>query len=526
MSDIDLGGTEWTPISGWNGTLDGFVLDGQGHTIYNMTISNGGSNTGFIGNNSSSFTIKDLTFDGTDIKAQGSFVGTVIGYQYGAVMLENVHAVNGVIDVSDCVGIRIGGLVGYSVLHDGAQLSLSDCSVENYELYGYHNVCGLVGTLINYGTLTDRWSMTGCTVKDVTIYRDNPTLKYSSAYTVDGGSYPEYEENKAYFETFGNTSENVQIFYTDENGLVKDLIAGEYLLSSAQELQSFAAEVNAGKDFSGEKVVLTDDISLAGIDWTPIGSVQNGAGVGYGEGLANVFRGSFDGNGHTISSLTVKGQNNAGFFGVLAPDAATVENVKFTGAVIEGEECAGVLAGAAYATGYTWESGVGYAFAVADISVADSAVTANKYAGGAIGYSQVSMQNITVTDTDVSAVYDEAFAGSSGENDSGENAGMVVGDLYASVGIDGAKVSGGTVGGNSKVGGVAGSSQHAHYIRNSAVENVTMQIGASSQDERFGWISGRVGSINEPQYTNNTVSGCTAQKGAETVTVEDVYIYI
>lgn len=522
MSDIDLGGTEWTPISGWNGTLDGFVLDGQGHTIYNMTISNGGSNTGFIGNNSSSFTIKDLTFDGTDIKAQGSFVGTVIGYQYGAVTLENVHAINGVIDVSDCVGIRIGGLVGFSVMHDGAKLYLSDCSVENYELYGYHNVCGLVGTLINYGTLTDRWSMTGCTVKDVTIYRDNPTLKYSSAYAVDGGSYPEYKENEAYFETFGNTSENLQIFYTDENGLIKDLIAGEYLLSSAQDLQTFAAAVNAGKDFSGEKVVLTDDISLAGIDWTPIGSVQNGAGVGYGEGLANVFRGSFDGNGHTISSLTVKGQNNAGFFGVLAPDAATVENVKFTGAVIEGEECAGVLAGAAYATGYTWEDGVGIAFAVADISVADSAVTANKYAGGAIGYSQVSMQNITVTDTDVSAVYDEAFAGSSGENDSGENAGMVVGDLYANVGIDGAKVSGGTVGGNSKVGGVAGSSHHAHYIRNSAVENVTMRIGASSQDDRFGWISGRAATINEPQYTNNTVSGCTAQKGADTVTVKDV----
>lgn len=522
MSDIDLGGMEWTPISGWNGALNGFVLDGQGHTIYNMTISDGGSNTGFIGNNSSSFTIKDLTFDGTYIKAQGSFVGTVIGYQYGAVTLENVHAVNGVIDVSDCVGIRIGGLVGFSVLHDGAQLNLSDCSVENYELYGYHNVSGLVGTLINYGTLTDRWSMTGCTVKDVTIYRDNPTLKYSSAYTVDGGSFPAFEDNEAYFEEFGNTSENLQIFYTDESGLVKDLIAGEYLLSSAQDLQTFAAAVNAGKDFSGEKVVLTDDISLAGIDWTPIGSVQNGAGVGYGEGLANVFRGSFDGNGHTISSLTVKGQNNAGFFGVLAPDAATVENVKFTGAVIEGEECAGVLAGAAYATGYTWESGVGIAFAVADISVADSAVTANKYAGGAIGYSQVSMQNITVTDTDVSAVYDEAFAGSSGENDSGENAGMVVGDLYALFGIDGAKVSGGTVGGNSKVGGVAGSSHHAHYIRNSAVENVTMQIGASSQDDRFGWISGRAASVNEPQYTNNTVSGCTAQKGEDTVTVKDV----
>ncbi len=311
MSDIDLGGTEWTPISAWNGELNGFVLDGQGHTIYNMTISNGGSKTGFIGNNRSSFTIKDLTFDGTHIKAQGSFVGTVIGYQYGAVTLENVHAINGVIDVSDCVGIRIGGLVGFSVLHDGAQLYLSDCSVENYELYGYHNVSGLVGTLINYDTLTDRWRMKGCTVKDVTIYREQSTLKYSSAYTVNGAgeASPAFKDNEAHFETFGNTSKNLQIFYTDENGLVKDLIAGEYLLSSAQDLQTFAAAVNAGKDFSGEKVVLTDDISLAGIDWTPIGSVQNGAGVGYGEGLANVFRGSFDGNGHTISSLTVKDVN-------------------------------------------------------------------------------------------------------------------------------------------------------------------------------------------------------------------------
>ena len=431
MSDIDLGGTEWTPISAWNGELNGFVLDGQGHTIYNMTISNGGSYTGFIGNNSSSFTIKDLTFDGTNIKAQGSFVGTVIGYQYGAVTLENVHAINGVIDVSDCVGIRIGGLVGYSVLHDGAQLYLSDCSVENYELYGYHNVSGLVGTLINYGTLTDRWSMTGCTVKDVTIYRDNPTLKYSSAYTVDGGSYPEYEENKAYFETFGNTSKNLQIFYTDENGLVKDLIAGEYLLSSAQDLQTFAAEVNAGKDFSGEKVVLTDNIDLSGIAWTPIG-VKDAP-----------FKGNFDGNGFVISNLTCElpDAEFVGLFGDLN-SPAVVENVIVENATVTGKASVGVIAG-------------GWTGTIRNCTVrGDIYVTGNYKVGGILGDGYVSVTDCTVAGNEgsfVKGVYLETDL--EGDNVGGAigYSGEASGRVYSNIHVSGIDVTG-----TRKVGGVVG----------------------------------------------------------------------
>ncbi len=438
MSDIDLGGTEWTPIrswadalTGWEDPLNGFVLDGQGHTIYNMTISDGGSNSGFFGSNSSSFTIKNLTFDGTYIKAQGNFVGTVIGYQYGAVTLENVHAVNGVIDVSDCVGIRIGGLVGFSALHDGAQLHLSGCSVENYELYGYHNVSGLVGTLINYDTLTDRWSMKGCTVKDVTIYRDNPTLEYSSAYTVNGGPYPAFEDNEAYFKALGNTSENVQIFYTDENGLVKDLIEGEYLLSSAQDLQTFAAAVNAGKDFSGEKVVLTDNIDLSGVAWTPIG-VQDAP-----------FKGNFDGNDFVISNLTCElpDAEFVGLFGDLN-SPAVVENVTVENATVTGKASVGVIAG-------------GWTGTIRNCTVrGDIYVTGNYKVGGILGDGYVSVTDCTVAGKEgsfVKGVYLETDL--EGDNVGGAigYSGEASGRVYSNIHVSGIDVTG-----TRKVGGVVG----------------------------------------------------------------------
>lgn len=45
--DVDLSGHEWTPISSWGGKLNGTVIDGQGHSIRNMTVS-GVNEGGFI----------------------------------------------------------------------------------------------------------------------------------------------------------------------------------------------------------------------------------------------------------------------------------------------------------------------------------------------------------------------------------------------------------------------------------------------------------------------------------------------
>ena len=63
--------------------------------------------------------------------------------------------------------------------------------------------------------------------------------------------------------------------------------------------------VNGGKDFSGKTVKLTDDIDLGSQEWTPIGD----------DGYNNLFSGTFDGNGKTISGLQITSAND-GFVGL------------------------------------------------------------------------------------------------------------------------------------------------------------------------------------------------------------------
>ena len=181
----------WTPFTIWeenekpeNGRA---TIDGQGHTIYNMTV-NGGEKLGFIGVNGADLTIKNLTFSNATVVGTGSFLGVVIGYQYGEVTLDNVQVVNSVVK-STAEGIRIGGLVGFSVLHDGAKLHLKDCTVKNSNFEGFHNTCGLVGTLIKYSENLDKYSISGCTVSGCTFLWGSKNTTYNNFAVSEGGPY-------------------------------------------------------------------------------------------------------------------------------------------------------------------------------------------------------------------------------------------------------------------------------------------------------------------------------------------------
>ena len=64
---------------------------------------------------------------------------------------------------------------------------------------------------------------------------------------------------------------------------------GYYAIADKEDLQAFAAKVNAGEN--AVNAVLTADIDMTGEDWTPIGDTNDG------------YTGTFDGNGHKISKL-------------------------------------------------------------------------------------------------------------------------------------------------------------------------------------------------------------------------------
>ena len=81
----------------------------------------------------------------------------------------------------------------------------------------------------------------------------------------------------------------------------KGTFAEPYLISNADELKTFRDQVNGGESPACAK--LKDNIDLAGEEWTPITSL-----IGY-----------LDGDGHTISGLTLKGGSyaNTGLIGEL-----------------------------------------------------------------------------------------------------------------------------------------------------------------------------------------------------------------
>ena len=86
---------------------------------------------------------------------------------------------------------------------------------------------------------------------------------------------------------------------TAANAWALDEVDGCYQIGTAQDLVDFATLVNEGKDAAN--AVLTADIDMTGVEWTNI----------------SVYRGVFDGQGHSITNFnyTTTGDNQ-GFFAI------------------------------------------------------------------------------------------------------------------------------------------------------------------------------------------------------------------
>ena len=118
-----------------------------------------------------------------------------------------------------------------------------------------------------------------------------------------------------------------------------DTTTNTYAISKGSELAWFASQVNGTASrsgeintFQGKTFVLTSNIDLAGHEWTPISMSTNLSG-------AETFRGTFDGQGYTISGLTVNRSDVAGLFGYVY--AATIKNVTIEGANLKSNHFAG-----------------------------------------------------------------------------------------------------------------------------------------------------------------------------------------
>ena len=265
---------------------------------------------------------------------------------------------------------------------------------------------------------------------------------------------------------FYNITLNKDKGYTDDG-------QGNYTVTSTEGLKNIAKLVNEEWKL-GINITLTADIDLKGIDWTPIGKDDNKA-----------YTGTFDGNGKTITGLTVTGSDQyAGLFGYIG-SGGTVKNVVLEGVQIESDNSSGYAGGVA---GDSWGT-------IENCSVSGS-VSGTTFAGGVVG----SQRGGSITGCNSSAtVKGVIFAGGiAGETNSGASLTGCYATRDVTVENDGTN--------NSHAGGVVGYNGGGTLTACYATGSVT---GSGSGTIYVGGVTGsnNFGILTACYHANGTVSG-------------------
>ena len=194
-----------------------------------------------------------------------------------------------------------------------------------------------------------------------------------------------------------------------------EAVNGVIGITTAEQLAKVAAMVNAGNTFEGVTLKLYVDIDLNNIEWTPIGHGGSNYASAVDEYSA-VFKGTFDGNNHTIYNLkittAVGGDVNTdaaagvGLFG--AVDTAVIKNFKIDTAVVTGNHWVGSAVG--FARGTTLDNVDVTNVTVSSVYLYEE--TDGDKAGALIGYlgnnvaSGSEIKNCDVTNSTVNAARD------------------------------------------------------------------------------------------------------------------------
>lgn len=255
---------------------------------------------------------------------------------------------------------------------------------------------------------------------------------------------------------------------------------------TVEDLKLFANSVNAGNKFNGKTVALMNNIDLEDQAWTPISNTAT-----------SDFRGTFDGQGKTISNLNVSGDAYVGLFGYIGRNSenptTVVKNLNIENTTVNAVESAGALAGKFY-TG-----------TIENVTVkGDIAVSGNYKLGGVVGEGYVKMNGVNVIGNNgsfVEATYLETDL-------EGDNIGGIIGHTgEGSITVKGS-VKNIAVSGSRKVGGAIG---YCNYSRTTdvTVDNVVVSTNASEE-----YILDNLSKI----YVGGIV-GEYGKKGTETVTI-------
>ena len=132
-----------------------------------------------------------------------------------------------------------------------------------------------------------------------------------------------------------------------------DDLSKTVIIRTPEELAGLAQMVNEGNDFYGYTVMLVNDLDLNNHAWTPIGFLdENGNASNSGGNGTTTFRGTFEGQGHTISNLYVNVSGNYISAGLFGRAAGTIRDLNITDFNVNSTHYAGALVGYFYTDVY------------------------------------------------------------------------------------------------------------------------------------------------------------------------------
>ena len=461
-TSINLGGEAWTPIGTSSSNRYTGTFDGAGHTIDGMTIQSTGYNMGFVGYLYTNGVIQNLTLgENCSVSGDGNYVGGICGYNYGGTITGCTN--HGTVNNTGTGDKYTGGICAYN--RSGS--TVTGCTNTGTVSGSSKNVGGVCGCTSGSGTVTNSThtgtvSGTGTYVGGICAYNNRSTVdncywlegtcdkgiggsasggttnaeektatEFASgevAFLLNGSSsdspvwyqnlgeggdpypVPDSSHGIVYAEQYcdgtatGNYGNSQIIHANYANGFCTgcgkyqpaELNGAVYEISNAGQLFWFAALVNGTlTDGTAQNAaacaVLTTNIDLTGEAWTPIGSESN------------PYTGTFDGQNHTISGMTI--ENAESYSGLFGNVTGTVRDFTVTGSItITGSEAVSKVGGAVGSLG-TNSAGGTVSGVTSGVNITVSA--GNDHIGGVVGSmpenssptveSCLYMGNITVT---------------------------------------------------------------------------------------------------------------------------------
>ena len=132
-----------------------------------------------------------------------------------------------------------------------------------------------------------------------------------------------------------------------------------YQIANGAQLAYLASSVNSGETYEEKNFVLTANIDLNGLPWTPIANSFSDALLGGSD--YRIFAGNFDGNGYTISNVSIGSEAaplEADVFGLFGATEGKISNLNLDTVSIHGiAKIASIGAVVGFAGGLVGSSG-------------------------------------------------------------------------------------------------------------------------------------------------------------------------